>query len=137
MKTELADFNPNYLDSLSGKEEIVISDNGVYDTIICDGVPAGIVGYIKPKSETGTDWGFVQIIISPEFRGRGLVKIAEDLLVEKHGLKKLLATIKLENIASLKSHEKIGFKSLPEEKIMDLRSKGFLKENEIRLEKIY
>ncbi|MEI8339533.1 MAG: GNAT family N-acetyltransferase [bacterium] len=137
MITELADFNQNYLDSLPGKEEIVISDKGLYHTIICDGTPAGVVGFIKPKSETQTDWGFVQIIIASEFRGRGLVKIAEDLLAEKYGLKKLLATIKLENIASMKSHKKLGFKILSEEKIMELRTKGLLKENEVRLEKIY
>jgi RimJ/RimL family protein N-acetyltransferase len=110
MKTKLDKFDKEYFKTLDGCEEISLVENGFYYTILCNNERAGIVGYIPAKFQK--DLGFVQIVIEPNFRGKGLVKISEDLLVQRHNLKILYATIKKENVASIR----------------------FLKENQIRLE---
>jgi len=133
METKLDKFDKEYFETLDGREEISLVENGVYYTILCNNERAGIVGGIPAKFPK--DSGFVQIVISPNFRGKGLVKIAEDLLTQKHNLKILYITVKKENIASIRAHQKIAFKMINDKKLSELRKKGFLKENEIRLEK--
>jgi len=133
MEIKLDKFNKEYFETLNDRKEILFVKNSVYYTILCNNKKAGIVGYIPAKFPKNT--GFVQIIIDPNFRGKGLVRIAEDLLVQKHNLKILYATIKKENIASIRAHQKIGFKKINNKKLNDLKKNGFLKENEIRLEK--
>jgi RimJ/RimL family protein N-acetyltransferase len=135
MEINLGKFDKEYFETLDGHEEISLIENGVYYIILCNDEKAGLVGYIPAKFPN--DSGFVQIIIDTHFRGQGLVKIAEDLLVQKHNLKILYATIKKENIVSIRAHQKIGFKIINDKKLSGLRKNGFLKENEIRLEKEY
>ncbi len=135
MKIKLGDFNQQYLESLDEREKISLSKNGFYHTIICDNKEAGIVGFIPAKFPNNS--AFVQIIVSLEFRGRGIVLAAEDLLAQKYDLEILFATIKKANIASIRAHQKIGFTALDDEKINELREKGFLQEDEIRMEKYY
>ena len=135
MQIELKDFDKDFFETLPGREEIFMSEKGTYYTVVSDGKKAGVVGYI-PVGTAG-DIGFTQTVLAPEFRGKGLSGAAKELMVKKHGLKTLLATIRKGNIASIKAAEKIGFKMLSEEKMADLRAKGFLKEGDIRMERHY
>ncbi|MEI7741059.1 MAG: GNAT family N-acetyltransferase [bacterium] len=131
---ELKPFDREFFDSLPGHEEVVIEPDGIYYTITLHGEKAGVVGAIpsrEPKS------AFVQIVLAPEFRGRGLTSRAEDELARLHELKTLFATINNDNFASLKAHSKAGFTILSEEKLTHLRELGKLKPNQIRMEKNY
>ena len=135
MKVELENFNKEYFETLDDNKEIQISEKGFYHTILCDDNRAGVVGYIPAKFPENS--GFVQIIIDSEFRGKGTFKVAEDLLVQKYNLETLYATINKENVPSIRAHQKTGFQMISDEKLSQLREKNLLKENEIRLEKVY
>lgn len=132
MEIKLVGFEREFFETLKDKENIKLAENGIYYTILCDNNRTGVIGYIPAKS---ADSGFIQIVLSPEFIGKGIAEIAESLLAQKHQLKLIYATIKKENIQSIKSHEKAGFVPIAEKELENLRKKGFLKENEIRLEK--
>ncbi len=135
MKISFDKFSEEYLKTLLGFQEILVSRSGVYHTILKNNRKVGIVGYIASKFSG--DSGFVQIIIDPNFRGQGIMEIAEDLLVQKYNLRKLYATIRKDNLISIKAHQKIGFKMVSDGKLDELRIKGLLKENELRLEKYF
>lgn len=135
MDIKLIPFDQSFLKTLDDHENIVINDSGVYYTIVSDDIKSGIVGYIPAKFPPQS--GFVQIIIAKDFRGMGILKIAEDLLAEKHNLKILYATIAKGNKASIISHLKSGFKLISDDRLIKLRDDDLLKENEIRLEKVY
>jgi len=104
-----------------------LKKNSIYYTILYNNEKAGVVGYIPAKFLK--DLVFVQIIINTDFRNQGLVKIAEDLIVQKHNLKVLYATIKKENVVLIYDHQKIGFKMIDDKKLEELRKKSFIKEN--------
>lgn len=108
MDIQLEQFNKKYLDSLEGKENIFYTKEGKYYIIVCDGKNAGVVGYVPALAEK--DAGFIQIVLNPKFRGKGITRIAEDALAKKHGLKKLYAKIELSNEESIKAHINAGFK---------------------------
>jgi len=135
MKIELAPFDKDHLDALEGRREILFSEKGVYYTILGDGKKAGIVGFLPAKFPERA--GFVQIVIAPDHRGRGLVGAAEDLLARKHRLRVLYATIKNGNIASIRAHAKAGFVMMTEEELRGPRSKGLLQADELRMKKEY
>jgi RimJ/RimL family protein N-acetyltransferase len=95
----------------------------------------GFVGFIPTKLDPKV--GFVQILILPKYRGQGILEIAEDQLAELHQLKSLWATIDKDNISSIKSHLKAGFKYFPKSKINEWIKMGKLNKNQIRLYKNY
>lgn len=130
---KLIKFDKTYFESLEGHSEILLSDKYNH-IIIVNGKKVGIVGFIPGKIK---DTGFIQIVIDPKYRGKGYVQKAEDLIAKKYKLKALYATIKMENIISIKAHEKAGFEMFSNEIINDYRTKGFLKNNEIRMIKRY
>ncbi len=133
MEIQLGKFEKEYFKTLNDCEKILVAKNGIYHTIIYNNKKAGIVGYIPVKFSDNS--GFIQIIINPNFRNKGIVRIAENLLAQKYNLKILYATIKKENIISIRAHQKIGFKTINDKRLRELRKNGYLEKNEIRLEK--
>jgi len=130
---KLKKFDKQFFESIGGHKKILITRNGKYHTIFLDNKKVGVIGFIPAKFPKNT--GFVQIVIVPEFRGKNLVKQAEDLLVKKYKLKELYATMKEDNIVSIRAHQKIGFKILSKKRINLLRGKKLLEKDEIRLVK--
>lgn len=131
MKIELEKFDLDFLASILGHEEIVIRDDGVYYVFTADGQKAGVVGFLPFEK----DAGFVQVAVSPDFRGKGLVKLAEEELARKHDLKILYATINQDNKNSIRAHINAGFEPEDIERMQFLRSRGLLKSSEVRLRK--
>ncbi|MFA4952628.1 MAG: GNAT family N-acetyltransferase [Candidatus Pacearchaeota archaeon] len=132
---QLKKFDKEFYESISDNKKLPLDTRATYYTVIVDNKKIGIIGFIPARFPAHA--GFVQIILALEFRGKGLVKQAEDLLVKKYKIKTLFATIKKSNSASIKAHKKIGFEEISKEQINNLREKGFLKDDEIRLVKNY
>ena len=132
----LGEFNQEFFESLNEAGRIVaptFATEKYYHTIYIEGEIGGIVGFIP--SQTLLDTGFVQIVLAPAYRGKGLIDKIYNRMVELHSLKTLYATIEKSNTASIKAHNKIGFKMLPEEELEKLRTKGLLQTYEVRLKK--
>ncbi|MCX6712484.1 MAG: GNAT family N-acetyltransferase [Candidatus Vogelbacteria bacterium] len=133
-----ADFNQEFFDSLDDNRYVqgpAVGEEQYFHTVMVDGVSAGIVGYLPPKNVSLSDTGFVQVLLKSEYRGRGLMGKAYELLAERHELKTLYATIKKSNLHSIRAHQKVGFELLPEDKMENLRNRKLLTDYEIRLEK--
>jgi len=132
MKIELGGFDKEFLENLEDKEMVSDSPETIYHAIFCDGEKVGVIGFFPAKFP---DTGFVQYVIDPNFRGKGITIQAIDLLVVKYNLKILYATIKKDNLASIRVSQKAGFQILTEKEMDELRQKSFLQSDEIRLEK--
>jgi RimJ/RimL family protein N-acetyltransferase len=78
---------------------------GVYFHIFDEKEVVGRIGTFLIDGEEYSD-----IFLEPQHRGKGYVKEAYKLLFAILKLKKISAFINKNNIASIKSHEKIGFK---------------------------
>lgn len=130
----LGEFNQEFFESLDGSRHIVsptIATEKYYHTVYVEGENAGIVGFIPVAGAPYT--GFVQIVLAPAYRGKGLIEKIYDRMIEIHGLKTLYATIDKTNTTSIRAHEKIGFKMLPEAELADLRNQGLLESYEVRM----
>ena len=135
-EVSLGEFSQEFFEDLADSRQIVaptFATERYYHTVFVDGERAGIVGFVP--SEHLVDTGFVQIVLAPAYRGKGLIGKIYDRMIELHSLKTLYATIEKANSASLRAHDKIGFKLLPETEQESLREKGLLKPYEVRLEK--
>lgn len=135
MKIKLEKFDKEYFENLEGHEKVLFSKDGLYHNILYKNKKAGVVGFIPAKNSKNS--GFIQIVIDPKFRGKGIIKVAENLLAQKYNLKILYATIDKNNVASIRAHQKIGFKMVSNKRLDELREGGLLKEKEIRLKKVY
>ena len=128
----LGQFNKNYFESLEGHENVLPPNyRTIYYTIISAGVKVGVVGYFIPFFPKHS--GFVQILIEVKFRGKMFAEQATNLLIKKDNLEILFATIDKANFPSINLMLKLGFKFVSGKRMDDLRRKGFLKENELRL----
>lgn len=132
---DLREFEQDFFDQLETAGQIKQPGFNVlpyFHTVYANGERAGIVGYYPTSLP---DTGNVEIILAPEFRGKGLIEKVYTELAEKHNLKNLYATINRRNMTSIAAHEKIGFKRLSEEKLSELRAKSLIGSEEVRLEK--
>ncbi|MBU1132200.1 GNAT family N-acetyltransferase [Patescibacteria group bacterium] len=128
----LAEFDEDFFYSTPGHEELLAPDRKIiYHTVVRGEKKIGVVGFVPLKNNDKA--GFVQVLTAPEFRGMGMAEKAETALAEKYKLKTLFATIRNDNTLSIQSHLNMGFEFLPEDEQEELRSKGFLQENEVRL----
>lgn len=102
-------FDPDYFASLEGKDGwIAIGQencrNQRYFTVLDDtGERLGIVGMY----DTDEDRNITHTVVDRKFRGRGLAREFKELLLEATGEDHYIATVDLDNEASLRSMEKI------------------------------
>jgi len=132
----LGPFNQEYFDELPDTDQIdapTFKNEDFYHTVYVDGLPVGVAGVVP--SRTLSEAGFMQIVLTPDWRGKGLIGPIYDQLADWHNLQTLYATIKIDNKISLLAHRKIGFHPLSDAKIADLRKRHLLKPDEIRLVK--
>jgi hypothetical protein len=92
---------------LSDREKIIYDPERVFYTILVDGIEAGVIGILLYSDK------FLQILITKEFRGKGIFKKSIELLMKKHKIKRLNSTVKKDNIQSIKAHKKSGFIEMP------------------------
>jgi RimJ/RimL family protein N-acetyltransferase len=131
---ELKKFDKKYYNSLKDKSKIKIEKNGIYYTIIFKNKKIGIVGIIL-IIKNRLKKGFIQILIDQNFRGIGILKIAEEKCAKLNKINTLYATIKIKNIISIKAHKKIGFRKITKKREEYLKKNNYLKNDEIRLVK--
>lgn len=132
---KLLPFEKEFYESLSEKEKIYFIPEGKYQIISLQEKNIGIVDFTPVKNSK--EEGFIQIILLKKYLGRGFVEKAETELVNKYSLKKLYATIEMDNLASIKTHKRIGFKLLSERRLNKLRKIGLLGKKEYRFVKNY
>jgi len=117
-KLELHDFNPkgdmDYFYQLEGTDGWIAlgmencRNQRYYIVIGENGEKLGVVGVYDTDSEKN----ITHIVVDPKYRGRGLPSKFYQVLLEKTGLEFLIATISRSNIASVRAHEKAGFRKV-------------------------
>jgi len=138
MNISLIDFDKNFYNNLNDKNKIkVLLTKGLYYTILIDNIKIGIVGYIGPFKRNNANAGLVQILLKEEYRGKDLIGKIYQKMVNRDNLNCLFATIKENNIISIKAHKKIGFRKMNYKLENQLRKSNKLRKGFIRLIKIY
>lgn len=66
------------------------------------------IGYIAAEKDKKGKY-YIDVYIKPRYRKRGIVPVAEKLMVKKHNIKDLYARIDKANKLSLSSHKHSGF----------------------------
>lgn len=115
---KLDDFDPeedmNYFHQLEGRDGWIAigmencKNQRYYVVTGQKGEKLGIVGVY----DTDNEKNITHIVVDPKYRGRGLTSKFYQVLLEKTGLEFLIATISRGHIASVKAHEKAGFKKV-------------------------
>ena len=127
-------FDGEFLKAIKDYKKVHLDqDEGVYYTIMSDGLKAGVIGF-KIK-ESGKN--FLKIGIHQDFRGQGVFEKSLKLLAKKHKIKKIYSTVAEANIASVRAHKKIGFKLIPRSQEKILKEKGLLLKRNVRFVKTF
>ena len=113
--TSLGKYDEEFVKSIEGWDEVNLNEKGKFYTLMYNGKKAGLTGVIIFRKP------YFQVAIHQDFRGKGLVKDAADLIAKKHKLKELVATIEVDNVASIGAHKKAGFRKLTPEENKELR----------------
>jgi len=134
---KLSSFDNHYYNTLPKEDkELILIDlkKGKYHTILLNSsIKVGVIGYIPTKMDPKI--GFLQIIIDPKYRSKGIFSKSIKLLAKEHNLKEVWSTIKKDNIVSIKAHLKDGFKQFSEDKLEQWREVYLLDPDEVRLYK--
>lgn len=127
----LKPFDKALYDSFPEEERVLVAkpEDGEWFTAHAGDTPVGLVGTIPGD--------FVQILIKPEHRGKGLTGPIEDTLAKQKNVAKLYATILACNLPSIKAHRKSGFQYISPERRKALLALGKLQPGELRLYKDY
>ena len=129
----LGKFSEEYYDELpADKKEIFYTPKRAnYHILLLNRKDRlGIAGVIlNPKYK---QYGFFQIYIEREHRGKGILKVAAELIFRKYKLESLIATIKKYNKASIMAHEKAGFTEVGKLRQAALIERGYQKKDEVR-----
>jgi len=134
MVIRLGKFDVNFLKKIKDYKKIHLdSKKCVCYTIYENNKKVGVIGFFLTKTKARNY--FLKIGIHQNFRGRNLFKKALYLLVKKHKINKIYATIALTNKKSISAHRKLGFRKIPSWKEEDLKTKGYLLKQNIRMVK--
>jgi len=111
---DFTDADMDYFHQLEGEDGWIAlgmenCKNQRYYVVTGDsGERLGIVGVY----DTDNEENITHIVVDPEYRGRGLAGKFYEALLEKTGLDFLIATISRSNVASVRAHEKAGFRKV-------------------------
>lgn len=122
-RINLVAFDKDFLETIRDYKKIHLKpDQGTYYTITVDGEKAGVIGF---KIEEGGNPG-LKIGIHQDYRGQGVFGRALALLAKRHKFDKIYSEVAKANTASVKAHEKVGFKRIPKKREDLLKEKGLV-----------
>ncbi len=118
---QLTNFDVDYFHSLEGDNAWIAigheeyqknySNQRYFTVIDHETEHLGIVGIYDFDNQKN----LTHIVIDPKHRNKGLLKDIYCKLMEETGVRFLIATINVKNIASKKAHEKVGFIKISDE----------------------
>lgn len=149
----LAPFDPTLYDKYATKEDEKfvhfypkLKTTHFNHTILIGKEKAGLICFEKisskpirgiPQLQIKGNGGFIHVLIFEKFRGKGLLKTSEDLLAKEYNADVLWGIIKKRNIASIKAHKKIGWKTFPQKQINQWIKNKEIKDTNIVMYKKY
>jgi RimJ/RimL family protein N-acetyltransferase len=114
----LEEFDQEYFQELEGQDgwKAIGQENCMNQSYftVCDesGEKLGIVGLY----DTDDEKNITHIVIDPKHRGKGMLPKFYEALTGSTGADYLVATIDRNNTASIRSHEKAGFRKTSDDK---------------------
>ncbi|KKQ36399.1 MAG: hypothetical protein US54_C0069G0005 [Candidatus Roizmanbacteria bacterium GW2011_GWA2_37_7] len=128
----LVAFDNRFIETIKDYKKIHLKEGeGTYYTITANKKKAGVIGF---QTEKDGNIG-LKIGIHQDFRGQGVFGKALTLLAKKHTFDKIYSEVAIANIASVKAHEKVGFKRIPKKKEEELKEKGLMYKRNMMLVK--